>query len=174
MNNKNLPLIIGIALPLIFIIVLSVAIFAPAFFVTPAHNFIYSSDRGYYGGEYYQNAYTVVDGRIVLDPIPQRSGTDLERKVAPPLYLYDVETDAAHEITLAEAATYTVVVGPSSPDGYTVSYEYGHNGIFELFGSDSGNTGYFVAKDSKKKKLSGLTTADRYSGDGFKLIGWIK
>jgi len=174
MKNKNLPLIIGIALPILFIVVLSVVIFAPSLFVNPAHNFIYSSGDGYYGDDYYQNTYKVVSGRIVLDPVPPRYATDVKRKEAPPLYLYDVTTDSSHQITLAEAAQYAVEAGPSSPDGYTVSYDYGHNGIFELFGSDSSNRGYFVSKDSKKRKLNGLTTADRYSGSGFKLIGWIK
>jgi hypothetical protein len=174
MKTKNLPLIVGIALPIVFIIVLSVVIFAPTLFVTPTHNFVYSTNGNYYGDDYYQNTYKVVSGHIVLDPVPPRYATDRQRKDAPPLYLYDVKTDSSHQITLAEAGQYTVDPGPSSPDGYTIAYEYGHNGIFEIFGSDNSNNGYFVSKDSKKKKLTGLSN-DRYYGDGaFKLIGWIK
>ncbi|PIR82984.1 hypothetical protein COU19_02880 [Candidatus Kaiserbacteria bacterium CG10_big_fil_rev_8_21_14_0_10_56_12] len=175
MKNKNWPLIIGVSLPLIFIVALSVIVFLPRLFVTPAHNFIYSADTNYYTNDYYRNTYKVVQGRVTLDPIPARYTAENERRDAPALYLYDVKSDTSHQITLAEADAYTVDPGPSSPDGYVVSYEYGHNGIFELFGSDNSNQGYFISKGSSARKLTGITSGDRYTnGGGFKLIGWIQ
>jgi hypothetical protein len=56
-----------------------------------------------------------------------------------------------------------------------VTYEYGHDGIFELFGSRNDNDGYFISKGNGKKKINGLSS-DQYSryGRWFNLIGWIK
>lgn len=182
MNPARLPLIVGISLPIVFIAIISIAIFGPSLFVKPEHNFIYSNEPTYYGyySREYQNTYTVQNGRIVLEPLLPREGEVIQResegavKVAPDLYLYDVKAHSTHLITLEEAQKYTVDPGPSSPDGYVVEYAYGHNGIFELFGSSSDDNGHFISKGNGKKKLSGLP-GDRYSNQGnFRLIGWIK
>lgn len=174
MKTRHLPLIIGISLPIIFIVVIAVVIFTPSFFVKPQYDFIYVDGDNYYrNGQGYQNTYKVENERIVLEPIAPRENIS-QNKVAPTLYLYDVKTNSSHQITLEEAQTYAVDPGPSSPDGYTVAYQYGHNGIFELFGSSSDNNGYFISKNNGKKKLSGLTVGTYYSSGGFNLIGWIK
>jgi hypothetical protein len=174
MKTKNLPLIIGISLPVIFIIIISVVIFTPSLFIKPQHNFIYTTEDTYYGNEKYAKTYEIKDSKIVLVPSTVQENQMLQ-KDAPTLYLYDVKTDSSHQISLEEAQKYTVDPGPSSPDGYTVTYEYGHDGIFELFGSRNDNDGYFISKGNGKKKINGLSS-DQYSryGRWFNLIGWIK
>ena len=180
--NKHTPLIIGISLPIIFILVISIVIFGPAFFVKPQYDFIYTteSDRYSYNQQEYKNTYDIKDGHIVLEPVEYQKIKEndtyydqIKQKHAPVLYVYNMKTNSSHEISFADAQKLSLDPGPSSPDGYTVSYQYNHDGIFELFGSSGQSNGYFISKDNGKKKLNALV-ADEYWGQGsFKLIGWI-
>lgn len=175
MNTKNLPLMVGIALPLLLIGVITLVIFGPSLSIKPAHDFIYTSDDDYYSyTRDYLHTYKVMDGRITLEAVPPKPGY-APTKTAPPLYLYDVQTDTVHQITFEDARGYVLDPGPSSPDGYSVSYQYGHDGIFELFGSSNEDNGYVISKGDGVKRLSGITGNGRYSyDDGFKLLGWIQ
>lgn len=174
--KKNLPLIIGLALPVLFIIIISAIVFTPNVFIKPAHDFIYSNETNYYNPYQYQLTYVVENEKITTSKIPVN--TDFKeptnRQVSPTLYIYNVKDDSTHQITLEEAQKYTLDPGPTSADGYVVAYNYGHYGLFELFGSNGNNNAWYVTKGTGKKRLNGLTT-DRYYGSGnFKFIGWIK
>jgi hypothetical protein len=176
MKNKNLPLIIGIALPVLFIGIVSIILFLPSLFIRPQHNFIYSSNNDYYSyNQAYRNSYAVENGRLIMEPLPVQAGVVYTYKAdAPDLFLYDVKSDSSHLIEYSEARRWNLDPGPSSPDGYTVKYEYGHDGIFELFGSDGRDNGYFISKGSGSKKLRGLGNNGYYDSGNFKLIGWVK
>jgi len=178
--KKNLPLIVGIALPIIFIIIMSVVIFVPTMFVNPQYNFLYTLNDSYYAyNQGYRNSFSVVKGQVVPVPIPGNADISNPQRSAsmadyPPLYVYDVKSNTSHAVTLDQARTFVLDPGPSSPDGYTVAYEYNDAGIFDLFGSRS-NSGYFIEKGSSRKILTGMTANNMWSYSGnFKLIGWIK
>ncbi len=175
MKTKNLPLIIGIALPVLFIIIISIVIFAPSYFINPTHNFVYILENDRYGyNPGYLNTYDVEGDHVALIPTPlQQNNPKLGD--APKLYMYDVKTDTSHEISFEEAKKLTLDPGPSSPDGYSVGYLYNHDGIFELFGSNGNNSGFFITKGNGKKKITSLSGDRYYSYQGnFKLIGWVK
>ncbi len=175
MKTKNLPLIIGIALPILFIIVISVVIFVPSLYVKPAHDFIYTTTDRYVYNQLPTYAYAVQSGKIALDPIQRSPSTNQNITYTtdmPTLYRYDTKNNTIHTITFEEAKAFMLDAGPSSPDGYIVGYEYNHDGIFELFGSGNDNRGYYISKGNAKKKLPGITS-DIYSNN-LKLIGWIK
>lgn len=172
--KKNLPLLVGIALPLVFIGLIALFVFLPTTYIKPAHDFVYASVDGYYD-YYYVNTYNVENGQIALAsstaPVPNPSY--VQRIQMPDLFVYNVKDNSSHKITFEEAKKYTLDPGPTSPDGYNIQYDYSHDGIFEVFGSNN-NSGYFIAKDKGQKRLTGLVS-DRYWGQGnFKLIGWIK
>lgn len=176
--KKHLPLIIGIALPIVFIIIISLVIWLPSLSIQPAHNFIYSAEGPSYGNYGpYRNSYKVVSGRLTLVPHQVQKGVNYEYKAdAPTLFLYDVKNNTVHQIEFAEAERYILDPGPSSPDGYIVSYNYNHDGIFELFGSNNSNSGYTISKGNARRPLVGLQSG-RYgygSLSDFQFIGWIK
>ena len=175
MKKSHLPLIVGILLPIIFIIIVSIAIFVPSLSVDPQHDFVYSAENSYYSySNEYRNTYKVVNGRIALEPMPYRENM-IYKGDMPDLYRYNIRTFTTHKISLEEAKSLNLDPGPSSPDGYSVAYEYGHSGIFELFGSNSEDDGYFISKGRGKKKLPGLPVDGYYRNPGsFKFIGWIK
>lgn len=173
---KQLPVIVGISLPILFIIVLAAAVFIPARSIRPAYDFLYTVGDPYDNvNGVYAETYAVEGGQLVTKPAlaPERKDFPVHAGAAP-LYRYEVATDSSHTVTAAEAAAFTLDPGPSSPDGYTVAYEYGHSGIFELFGSNGNESGYFISRNGARKKLHGVA-ADRYGRqDSLHLIGWIK
>ncbi len=174
MNTKHLPLIVGISLPVIFIIITSIFLFLPSLFVNPTHNFIYSMDDTNYGyNQIYKNTYAVEQNRVNLKPLPLQTYQTYKGE-APVLYLYDVKKDSSHQITFDEAKKYVLDPGPSSPDGYSIAYNYSHNGVFEIFGSNRNTNGLYIEKKSAKKPLTGLVSSNGYYQNSFNLIGWVK
>jgi hypothetical protein len=176
MKTKNLPLIVGISLPIVFILIISIVIFTPQLFVKPQYNFIYTLDDTYNRYDYrYENTYEVEDGKIVKETAPfsiERKPTKIVE--APELYLYNVKDNSSNVIKFEEAKDYSLDPGPTSPDGYNISYQNNHDGIFELFGSNNNNDGFFISKGQGMKKLDGIV-GDRYwNSRNFKLLGWIK
>jgi hypothetical protein len=67
MKNNHWPLIIGICLPVIFILIISIALFVPSRFIKPEHNFIYSVRADNYVHGAYQTTFAVKDGKIVKE-----------------------------------------------------------------------------------------------------------
>ncbi len=174
--RNNIPLLVGIALPIIIIVAVAAFIFLPSISIKPAHDFLYTNERDQYNyNVIFKNDYDVVDKKLVLKPrtLPTIEPT-YPRVIedAPRLYRYEVKTNTAHEIPFKDAALLSLVPGPSSPDGYTVEYRYGHDGIFELFGSNNSNRGYFMTKGGAGKRLK-LNDTNYYS-DEIKLVGWIQ
>jgi len=177
MNTKNLPLIVGISLPIIFIILISAIVFIPSLSMKPQYDFIYSTEDSSYGySQNYKNTYIVTGGRIAVQALPADKDIDPAYKGdSPALYLYDIKNNSSHKISFEEATKYALDQGPSSPDGYTVKYEYNNDGIFGLFGSNGDGSGYFIEKSGSKKELTGMSDATgTYYQGRFKLIGWIK
>ena len=185
--KKHLTLIIGVSLPIIFIIIIAIVIFVPSLSIKPEHNFVYvdvNSNNNYYSGNVYKNSFVIKDGKIVKEPASNleylqeqnKKYTNYKLIEAPTLYLYNVIENTAKQITLDEANNYTFDPGPSSPDGYTVKFERNSDGIFEIFGSNNNSSGYFIEKNRGKKKLTGLTleNGNYYYNSNFQLIGWIK
>lgn len=173
--KKNIPLLIGIAMPIIFILIISIVVFGPSLFLKPQYNFLYSNFDNYYNyNNQYSNTIEVENNKLILKPLPDFKG--VQNNNIPPLYLYDVKTNTSKQVDFSEAQKYVVDSGPSSPDGYIVNYNnnYGSYGIFGLFGSGGDNRGYFISKGNSQKRLSGLTNTGYYNYYQFKFIGWIK
>jgi hypothetical protein len=198
--KKNPALIIGIVLPFLFIaILLIVAVVVPSLSTKPSHDFLYVTD-GYDNYNYpapyqqYKNKYVVVDGRLALQPLMTFTAPAVPAPAAPTpvpgmnssqpnmpasttmadapiLFLYNILTDSSHEISFADADKLALDPGPTSPDGYTVQYKYGNDGVFGLFGGDN-SQGFFISKGNAGKRLTGLGE-DVYSNN-FQLVGWIQ
>lgn len=180
--KNHIPLIVGIALPIIFIIIISVLLFVPPSLVNPEHDFVYTMSDRYEYNYCYRNYYELKNNKIVLKStnlnldekkIDPNIYESIKIEDMPDLYIYHVKTDTTNEISFEEAQKLTLLPGPSSPDGYTVSYQYNHDGIFELFGSNPDSQGYFISKGNKSKRLANLGDTNYYSGN-FDLIGWVQ
>ncbi len=171
--QKNLPLIVGIALPIVFIVILIVAIALPPMFINPKHDFLYTMGTNYYNNVVYSNVYQVVNGKLTLKPVVVNATNPPARVMqdAPPLYQYKVKSNTAHEISLEDAQKLILDAGPSSPEGYTVGYKYGNGDMFDLFGGNNNSYGFYISNGSSGKRLTGINSRDSYN---FALIGWVK
>ena len=183
MKYKNAPLIVAIALPILFTIIISLVVFIPQYLINPQYNFLYSVKNIQYssGVDSLGDSYIIVkDTRIATSTVQSMSSsTNKSVENIPTLYLYDVKTDTAHKISVADAQALVVKPGPTSPDGYIVKYEYGNGGFFNLFdGSAANNSGFYIEKDNTRKKLPGVVgndgTPSYYQPDYIDIIGWIK
>ncbi len=59
--KKNIPLIVGIAIPLVMIILVGASIYIPRLYVKPQTNFLYQT-----GGDYYTSREYVVDNGTLV------------------------------------------------------------------------------------------------------------
>ncbi len=183
MNTKHTPLIVAIALPVVFVIVLALVVLIPNMSIKPQHDFIYISPNspGYandFGTVQYRNTYDLKEDKIVLKPLtlvptPDKSFPVPVYENAPTIYYYDIEDQASREISLEEAQKLSLQKGPASPDGYTVSYDMNHEGVFEIFGSQD-KSAYIISKGNGKKPLMGIVGSDMYYQAELNIIGWIK
>jgi hypothetical protein len=180
MNKEKISVVIGLLLPVIFIIFVAIFISVRTSSVQPQFSFIYAASSETSPQKYgvvFENNYVVTNGKITLKPI-SRSKDILDNydvRKAMDLYLYDMKTETNQKITIEEAQKYVVSDDNISPDGYRVSYEYGNGGIFEMFGGNGSNYGYFVTKvDSGAKKKLNVATGENYWNNEFNVIGWVK
>lgn len=184
MNTKHMPLIVAITLPVIFVLILALVTLVPNMSIKPQHDFIYTipDEKSYdYGYDLvrYKNSYDLKDGKIVLKPISSapvprdKALSEVVYENAPLIYYYDIQNQTSREITFKEAQELTLQKGPSSPDGYTISYDTNHEGIFELFGSEN-DANYVITKGKGKKTLSGIVFDEMYYRADLNIIGWIK
>lgn len=152
---------IGIGLPVLFCIGLVLAIAFQSSNIQPKYGFVYSITRT-------SDAPVVASGTTV--PVTAKS-TQTQT-----FYNYNVLDNTSHTITADQLKTYKLDLGPSSPDGYIVRYEYVNSGIFELFGSGSrSENGWYIEKDSARKRLTGIPEDSyQYYQGNFQLIGWIQ
>jgi hypothetical protein len=177
MKTKNLPLIIGIALPVFFILIISIIVFIPTWFIKPQYNFLYSNQGSYYNynNQAYSNTYVVDGSSLSLNPPPVSTGSLPKTATNPPLFLYNVKDNSTHQIDFNDAKNFVLDPGPSSPDGYLVKYQYSNEGLFGLFGSNGNQSGYVIAKGNASKSLDGLNaSSENYYSNDFKFIGWVK
>lgn len=133
MKKNNIPLVLGMFIPLLMIIFVAVSIYVPALLTQPKYNFIYAT-----GGDYYQlESYAVKNAKLVKNeikyppnyntaytPIPQKESK---------LYIHDVERNISREIFFEEAQKFNLNPASISPDGFEVvsgSHDYS---IFSLF-----------------------------------------
>ncbi len=176
MKIKNLPLVVGIALPVFFILIISIVIFVPNWFIKPQYDFLYSNANSYYNNQLYTNTYAVQNNFLVLSPLPVAKGyVASNTAINPPLFIYNVKDNSTHQVDFNDVKNIVVDPGPSSPDGYIVKYQYSNEGIFALFGSNSNQNGYVIAKGNASKSLDGLNVSGSdYYSNNFKFLGWIK
>lgn len=178
--KKNLPLLLGLAIPVLMIIFVAASIYLPGVFVKPTHNFIYTTELDTYTHPHYQ-----VDGTTLTlkcaevppyTPDPSFKLTPCTAENAGKLFLEDVAANRSSEISYAEAQKLILDSNTQSSDGYQI-VSGGSRGVvpFIFEGGDTTGGGIYIKGHSVSKKLniqSGLRT-DNYSSPGFLFLGWV-
>jgi len=182
--KKQLPLIVGIGVPVFMIIVIILIVYIPQILLRPVTDFVYSAtDQGYwYDG--YGDTYGVVDGRLTKKFRPRPvSANDLTPKeeIQYPvirLLLYDAFEDKSKEITFEEGRRFMLDSKKESPDGFVfIGNGSSYSGsFFGIFGSSYDPEVLYIAKDNITKKIdspAGPLRQYNYNNN-FKFIGWVQ
>jgi hypothetical protein len=67
MTKKNIPLIVGLAMPVAMTLFFAASVYIPQFFHRPRHDFVYVPNNGYA-----QN-YSIRDGKLIKEAPPAPS-----------------------------------------------------------------------------------------------------
>ncbi|HOW35104.1 MAG TPA: hypothetical protein PL155_01635 [Candidatus Omnitrophota bacterium] len=171
-TKKNIPLIVGLLIPVLMILFVAASIYLPGLFVQPKVSFIFS-----YGGDYYSRSqYDILNGRITLKSAnyPKKESNQWsEPRRESKLYLYDVIRNKSVEISLEEAQKFFLDPSVKSPDGFEITRgEHGFS-IFEILTTHGGRwDSSFITGHNVSKRLN-LPYKDRYYSRYLDFIGWI-
>jgi hypothetical protein len=178
--KKNLPILVGIALPIIMVLIIAALTVIPTFKIQPEHDFIFATGTNDYYNSYYKFEYEIKEGKIqkvsssYVYPNNYTKPNDLKEMDSPDLYLYEVKTERLRKISFEEAQQYVIDQGPTSVDGYNVDFGYrGNYGIGDLFGSSRDNYNAYITKGDAVKGIN-ISVQNQNYYSGYSFIGWIK
>jgi hypothetical protein len=183
--KKNLPLVIGLAIPLLMIVFVAVSIYVPSLFAKPEYSFVYAVKDNY---DMYGDNYSVENGTIVKKNVPYPTSTDpyYDRYPAPKvpetksyLFMFDINTKTAKELSFEDAKKLSLIETKNSPDGYELEQGSTDNGVFEIFGGYSASPDWFLRKGAMNKRITlqfppSTDTRYYYYNSNFQFLGWIK
>lgn len=171
MNKKNIPLYIGISLPVILIIVIAVAVYVPRIIANPEYDFIYlvddSNQRSIHLNEQVCTEYKIENDRLIEvgEQNQYPSGMCVSDEVI--FYRHDLSEGINKEISVETVKTLKVDSQHVSPDGWSFRREYANNGIFEIFGGRR-NYEWLVVKNSVRLPVN---INENYYNVRF--VGWV-
>lgn len=164
--KNNLTLIIGLSIPIIMTIVVTLIVYLPGLFIQPKYDFVYVVGKNY---PYYQQ-YSVSGGKIIKKPV--NINNNYKAVDDSQIFVYDVVKNTAKEITFSEAERLDLNPSKTSPDGFEITYGSGGRGYFPFYYSSSDYYTRYIQGNGVSKKLN-LQLNGSYYGD-FQFIGWVK
>ncbi len=189
--KKNFAILLAFILPIALITIVALSTYLPSLFLSTDYDFVYTlctAGRSYYSSrcddyllDYLQKRYSVVDNKLVLNPVAitenaDKNGVlDLE-KYTDRIFLHDTKKNESREITLEEAQTLPLSGLLTSPDGVTVSGRYDRRGggFFFVFDGGSSSYDYYLTKGKSRSKLNLINSTDQYYyQNNLQFIGWI-
>ncbi len=180
--KKNFAIVLAFALPVLLIAGITLSAYLPSLFLSTDYNFIYATctDGRYYNcGAYLQKRYSVVNGRLVENPVDPDQYLDdgirdVNEQITPRIFLHDTEKNESREISREEAQLLSLSNLLTSPDGVTVSSSYNRSpDIFFIFNTRS-SYGYYLTKGRARSRLDLIHSDSRYYyPENFHFIGWV-
>jgi hypothetical protein len=190
--KKNFAILLAFLLPILLIIIVALTTYLPSLFISTSYNFVYTVctdgtnyNPPYYCNDYLQKRYSVVDGKLVVNPVTPTQDSnknavpgivDIGSKYNARIFLHDTKTNESREITPEDAKAMTLSGLLTSPDGVTVSSNYSNRGgdFFFPFGGGYSSYGYYLTKGKSKTKLDLINNSDQYYyQNNFQFIGWV-
>jgi hypothetical protein len=169
--KKNIPLIVGLSIPIVMILAVAASIYLPGFFAQPTYDFLYQSYDSYQYDCRWE--FRVTAGKVVRTERTRQFPEQVFNECDATFYRYDAEKDESAEITFEDAQKLTLQESPVSPEGYEVAYGNGRGGMFPFFDSGYSNDVYLKkGVVSKKINVQGSSGNHYYYG-GFQFLGWI-
>lgn len=177
-KEHNWPLYIGVALPIVFILIILGVLYMPSLFLKPQYDFLYVT------GSRYAPTYTVTAEGALIEVDTANSNYPMYAENNPyerqRLYVYDVSEERSQEISYADAVTFVLNRSIESSDGFVVEHDrhYGGGLFAELAGGGS-RTDYqlILRKGSVSKRMNEPAlygSANFYYDRNFTFLAWIE
>src|SRR3989338_2533150 len=167
--QKNISLIIGLAIPFLMIVLVAASIYLPGLFAPkPTVNFLYVTDDDYYQG----HAYVIENGKLTKREVtyPEHYTPGVTR-----LFVHDVSINESKEVSFEDAQKLQLDPTVKSPDGWEVVYGSAGYGFFPLFfsGGRDYNSMYLKGHNASKKLKLQIPSDERYyySRDRVRFLG---
>ena len=178
-NNKNIPLIVAILVPVAMILFVAASVYLPSFFTDPpTYDFIYTMDGDYRPYPGYGVYYSVENGALVRRemPYPEEFKKDpllAEQYPDPILYIHDVVKNESRQISFEEARALRLNSHRNSPDGFEV-IQGNHGSDFPFFFNDNGQNTVYLKKGGYSKKVNSAVPATPYYWRQITFLGWVE
>ena len=184
--KENFVLVIGLALPVLLIVLFFVATVIPKAYNTPPQYEVLFSvvNYNYQNRPDFDMSFSVKNKQLMVKP-KKIEGKDNYNHIKN-LMAYDAKTETLREIAiddskfsdgaemvLEETQAMTIDATTTSPDGYVLEGpNYNGNGLVgDLFGGGYRNQGYRLKKGSIGYKIS--NQQGNYYYDQMQFIGWV-
>ncbi|MCI0542724.1 hypothetical protein L0Y69_03170 [bacterium] len=185
--KSNIPLVIGLLLPVLMILFVAGSIYLPRLGeqAQPQYDFLYMADQTY---DLLPYVYLVRNGKLVKEARPvyelptKTAGiTVLEDSQKTPFdvtkfYIYDVEKNESREVSFDDTSALSLDAHMESPDDFKVTQNYGNGGgIFsEIFGGGHEYGRWYLVGNGSTLKLELENGASgRYYYDNIQFLGWV-
>jgi hypothetical protein len=162
MQQKNIPLIVGVTIPVLMIFFVLGSIYVPGWFVQPQYDFLYMTVNP--AGGCWQN-YPVANQRLVY---LERSHFS-KGECIPTFYIHETETDMNTQLTFEEAKQLTLDGSNVSPDGFQLEYGRRDDALVIFGGGTDYKTVYLVGRNVSKRIT--VNTVGDYKN--YQFLGWV-
>ncbi len=171
-SKKNISLIIGLAIPVLMIVLVAASIYLPGLFAPqPRVNFLDVTGDNEYQGP----AYVVERGTLVKRDVTYSAHNTPE---VPRFFVYDVLINESAEVSFEDAQKLRLDPNLESPDGYAVAYGGMTHGVFPFyFSEDRDYDSLYLQGHNASKKLKLQRPMDgRYSHyrNRARFLGWVR
>lgn len=167
--KKNMPLVVGILIPIVMIVFVTISVYMPQWLANPEYDFLYAVHEGYGG---YKYDYQVGSNDRLTRTLLGGGSNYREPAEEDQLYVYSVKSDESEGVTYEEAAQLKLDGSSKSPDGYELVRGGSSGGGFFPFFYSSGSYGkYFLKAKGASVEISLAKGDDYYSR--VKFIGWV-
>ena len=169
--KKNVSLIVGIAIPILMIVLVAISIYVPALFApAPRINFLYVTGDDYYQGQ----QYVVENGTLVKREVkyPKHYTPGVAR-----FFLHNTSANEDKELSFEEAQKPKLDTNVKSTDGYEVVYGNTDGGVFPFFFSGGFDYSAMYLKGHNTSKKLNLQSSDDgryYYNRNRRFLGWIR
>jgi hypothetical protein len=182
--KDNLALVVGIALPVLLVIVFGIATVIPKITVPdPQYDMIYTTDNYDYSSQIKGTVhFDVKDNKLRAT---FRDNQNQSYRNIPRIYYFDVSKGSIREMTLdvpgdlkdgqeleiEEAENYKLSKESLSPDGYRYDNRYRGHGDFFFMGGSGYSYGGSIRKESRAVKIPAHDGPRSYGSMRF--MGWV-
>lgn len=182
-KNVNVPLIVGIGVPVLMMLFIAAAIYLPGLFKKPQFDFIYSSASYSWAApeldvQGQKIGFKCADAQNYYssdDSSAKEIALKCTEEFLPKLYRYSIKDDTVSEISYADAKKLLIDTSSDSSDGYKVEQgNYSGEMFSSMFGGDN-NSDYnqwYLKGHNRMVKLN--IPHDIYSSENERFVGWVK